>query len=111
LSQDSSTSIFKTTQIFSFFTKEGFLKEDGKADVSFIVKTLEGTVPLKHYQLQKLVSKCSKFKTNDGCENAYRVGNHHRIHLNYLISIHFSFSNVSSRHLRRDQTNFDGILF
>lgn len=56
-----------------FFTKEGFLKEDGKADTKFIVQSLQGTVPLKDYQLEKVVSKCTRFKSEDGCENAFKV--------------------------------------
>ena len=58
-----------------FFTKEGFLRADGKADTKFIVKSLEDTVPLKYYQLEKVVSKCSKFNGDDGCENAFWVKN------------------------------------
>lgn len=58
-----------------FFTKEGFLKKDGSADTKFIVQTLEGTVPLKLYQIEKVVSKCTRFKSDDGCENAFKVKN------------------------------------
>ncbi|CRK88150.1 CLUMA_CG001935, isoform A [Clunio marinus] len=56
-----------------FFKKEGFFNENDELQKEFIVESIATIAPVNKENLTLIVNTCSKFKTEDACENAFAL--------------------------------------
>lgn len=56
-----------------FFIKEGFMNEKAQPQNNFIVDSVLDTTTLSREKMVEIIDKCTAFKGDDDCANAYEV--------------------------------------